>query len=188
MEKVNLNTFIENVSFGWNDVRIQYCLRCHNVETLRQLVAVSRKGMLDMQKLGATCVTDIENWLDARGLHLGMTEEDIAEYEGVPAKAEEEQAAADTPEALSPNRQAISAPVEEVSASSVKSPTTTETTPSGFISDEMKCEIYRFAANLILERSKIKEKYPSCLDTLEATIAAMALYSEITKGLKKLKE
>lgn len=188
MEKVNLDTFIENVSFGWNDVRIQYCLRCYNVETLRQLVAVSRKGMLDMQKLGAICVTDIENWLNARGLHLGMTKEDIAEYEGVTAKAEEEQTAADAPEVLSPNSQVPSVPVGEVSASSVKSAANTETTPSGFISDEMKCEIYRFAANLILERSKIKEKYPSCLDTLEATIAAMALYSEIKKELKKLKE
>lgn len=40
----------------------------------------------------------IEDWLEERGLHLGMTKEEIAEYEGVPAKAEEEQAAADTPE------------------------------------------------------------------------------------------
>ena len=188
MKKGNLDTLVDDIYFGELDRRIQNCLYHYRVETLRQLVAYSREDILKMRNMGAISRVAIENWLEARGLHLGMTEEEIAEYEGVAAKAEEEQSAADAPEDLSSNRQVPSVPVEEVSASSVKSPATTEATPSGFISDEMKCEIYRFAANLILERSKIKEKYPSCLDTLEATIAATALYSEITKGLKKLKE
>lgn len=188
MEKVNLYTYVKDAYFGPSDVSIQNCLRFYGVENLRQLVAISRTGICDLRNMGPKSRTTIENWLEARGLHLGMTKEEIAEYEGVTAKAEEEQTAADAPEVLSPNSQVPSVPVEEVSASSVKSAANTETTPSGFISDEMKCEIYRFAANLILERSKIKEKYPSCLDTLEATIAAMALYSEIKKELKKLKE
>ena len=188
MKKGNLSTLVDDIYFGELDRRIQNCLYHYRVETLRQLVAYSRTDILKMRDMGAISRAAIENWLEARGLHLGMTEEEIAEYEGVTVKTEEEQAAADAPEVLSPNSQVPSVPVEEVSASSVKSAANTKTTPSGFISDEMKCEIYRFAANLILERSKIKEKYPSCLDTLEGTIAAMALYSEIKKELKKLKE
>ena len=170
MEKVNLNTYVKDVCFGWYNERIQDFLRCYNVETLRQLVAISRTGICDMRNMGAKSKTTIKNWLEARGLHLGMTKEEIAEYEGVSLKTEEEK--------------------EEVlfsdSKGNVLRPSDNDSNP--FISDGMKCEIYRFAANLILERSKIKEKYPSCLDTLEATIAATALYSEITKGLKKLKE
>ena len=170
MKKGNLDTLVDDIYFGELDRRIQNCLYHHRVETLRQLVAFSRSDILKMRNMGAISRVAIENWLEARGLHLGMTKEEIAEYEGVTAKAEEEK--------------------EEVlfsdSKGNVLRPSDNNSNP--FISDEMKCEIYRFAANLILERSKIKEKYPSCLDTLEATIAAMALYSEIKKELKKLKE
>ena len=170
MKKVNLNTYVEDACFGPSNVRIQTRLSLCNVETLRQLVAYSRTDILKMRNIGIKSRAEIENWLSVRGLHLGMTEEEITEYEGVPAKAEEEK--------------------EEVlfsdSKGNVLRPSDNNSNP--FISDGMKCEIYRFAANLILERSKIKEKYPSCLDTLEGTIAAMALYSEIKKELKKLKE
>lgn len=170
MEKVNLNTEIDDIYFGKMDVRIRNCLRMYNVETLRKLVAKRPTSVLDMHNMGKKSRMVIEDWLEARGLHLGMTKEEIAEYEGVPAETKEEEGEvvfSDTKEDLFPD-----------SNDFLKS----------FISDEMKCEIYRFAANLILERSKAKEKYPSYLDTLEATIAAMALYSEIKKELKKLKE
>lgn len=170
MGKVNLDTQIRDIYFGLSDARTQNCLRCYNVETLRQLVVISRTNILDMRNMGKKSRMFIEDWLEARGLHLGMTKEEIAEYEGVPAENKEEEG-----EVLFSD-----------SKGNVLRPSDNNSNP--FISDEMKCEIYRFAANLILERSKIKEKYPSCLDTLEATIAAMALYSEIKKELKKLKE
>ena len=170
MKKGNLDTLVDDIYFGELDRRIQNCLYHHRVETLRQLVAYSREDILKMRNMGAISRLAIENWLEARGLHLGMTKEEIAEYEGVPLKTEEEKE-----EVLSSD-----------SKGNVLRPSDNDSNP--FISDGMKCEIYRFAANLILERSKIKEKYPSCLDTLEATIAATALYSEIIKGLKKLKE
>ena len=95
MEKVNLNTYVKDVCFGWYNERIQDFLRCYNVETLRQLVAISRTGICDMRNMGAKSKTTIKNWLETRGLHLGMTKEEIAEYEGVPLKTEEEKEAAE---------------------------------------------------------------------------------------------
>lgn len=87
MEKVNLDTRVDDIFF---DVRIRSCLRRYYVKTLRQLVAISCIGILKMHELDKKSRTVIEVWLEARGLHLEMTKEEIAEYEGVPAKAEEE--------------------------------------------------------------------------------------------------
>ena len=52
MEKVNLYTYVKDAYFGPSDVRIQNCLRFYGVETLRQLVAISRTGILDMRNMG----------------------------------------------------------------------------------------------------------------------------------------
>lgn len=87
MEKVSLDTLVDDIFF---DVRIRSCLRRYYVKTLRQLVAISCIGILKMHELDKKSRTVIEVWLEARGLHLEMTKEEIAEYEGVPAKAEEE--------------------------------------------------------------------------------------------------
>ena len=95
MEKVNLDTLVKDIYFGEPDVRIMNCLKRYDVKTLRQLVVISRTAILKMQNMGKKSRMVIEDWLEERGLHLGMTKEEIAEYEGVTAKAEEEQSAAD---------------------------------------------------------------------------------------------
>ena len=81
MKKGNLSTEIDDIYFGEFDKRIQNCLYHYRVETLRQLVAYSRADILKMRNMGAISRAAIENWLEARGLHLGMTEEEIAEMQ-----------------------------------------------------------------------------------------------------------
>lgn len=170
MEKVSLDTRVDDIYFGKQDVRIQNCLSWYYVETLRKLVAISRSNILGMRNMGKKSVMFIEDWLEERGLHLGMTKEEIAEYEGVPAETKEEEGEvvfSETKEELSPD-----------SNDFLKS----------FVSEEMRCEIYRLAGNLLLEYIKRNGRYPTRQDLGDATIAAVELYKEVNGELKKLKE
>ena len=170
MEKVNLDTEIDDIYFGKMDVRIRNCLRMYGVETLRKLVAKRPTSVLDMHNMGKKSRMVIEDWLEARGLHLGMTKEEIAEYEGVPAESKEEEGEvvfSDSKEDLFPD-----------SNDFLKS----------FVSEEMRCEIYRFAGTLLLEYIRRSGRYPTKQDLDEATVVAVELYKEVKGELKKLKE
>ena len=170
MEKVNLDTEIDDIYFGNMDVRIRNCLRMYDVGTLRKLVAKSRTSILDMRNMGKKSRMVVEDWLEERGLHLGMTKEEIAEYEGVPAETKEEEGEvvfSDSKEDLFPD-----------SNDFLKS----------FVSEEMRCEIYRLAGNLLLEYIRKGGRYPHMADLCGAAVTAVELYKKVRDELKKLKE
>lgn len=182
MEKVNLDTLVDDIYFGEPEMRIINCLCFYNVETLRQLVAYSRTDILKMRDMGAISRAAIENWLEARGLHLGMTEEEIAEYEGVPAKAEEEQAAADTPEEHPMIKTEETPPPteEEVLEKAVE---------EAFQNHEINLEqeVFWLAKEIFLHDMR-KYGYSSHSAAECAASVAVSLYTEVKEKLKKLKE
>ena len=182
MEKVNLNTQIDDIYFGELDRRIQNCLYHYRVETLRQLVAYSREDILKMRNMGAISRLAIENWLEARGLHLGMTEEEIAEYEGASAKVEEEQAAADTPEEHPAIKTEETQPPteEEVLEKAVE-----EVFQNQGINLEQ--EVFWLAKEIFLHDMR-KYGYSSHSAAECAASVAVRLYTEVNDKLKKLKE
>ena len=180
MKKVNLNTYVEDASFGPSNVRIQTCLNFYNVETLRQLVAYSRADILKMRNMGAISRAAIENWLEARGLHLGMTEEEIAEYEGVPAKAEEEQAAAEVEHPMIKTEETQPPTEEEVLEKAVE-----EVFQNQGIN--LEHEVFWLAKEIFLHDMR-KYGYSSHSAAECAASVAVRLYTEVNEKLKKLKE
>lgn len=182
MKKVNLDTLVDNIYFGEPEMRIINCLCFYNVETLRQLVAYSREDILKMRNMGAISRTTIENWLEARGLHLGMTEEEIAEYEGATAKTEEEQAATDAPEEHPMIKTEETPPPaeEEVLGKAVE-----EVFQNQGINLEQ--EVFWLAKEIFLHDMR---KYGYSGDSAAECAASVAvrLYTEVNEKLKKLKE
>ena len=182
MKKVNLDAYVEDAYFGPSYVRIQNCLRFYGVETLRQLVAVSRSNIIDMRNMGAINRARIENWLEERGLHLGMTEEEIAEYEGATAKTEEEQAAADAPE-------------EHPMIKTEETPPPTEEEVLGKAVEEvfqnqginLEQEVFWLAKEIFLHDMR-KYGYSGYSAAECAASVAVRLYTEVNEKLKKLKE
>ena len=180
MKKGNLSTEIDDIYFGEFDKRIQNCLYHYRVETLRQLVAYSRADILKMRNMGAISRAAIENWLEARGLHLGMTEEEIAEYEGVPAKAEEEQAAAEVEHPMIKTEETPSPTEEEVLEKAVE-----EASQNQGINLER--EVFWLAKEIFLHDMR-KYGYSSHSAAECAASVAVRLYTEVNDKLKKLKE
>ena len=182
MKKGNLDTLVDDIYFGELDRRIQNCLYHHRVETLRQLVAFSRSDILKMRNMGAISRVAIENWLEERGLHLGMTKEEIAEYEGVTAKAEEEQAAADTQE-------------EHPAIKAEETPQPTEDEVLEKAVEEvfqnhdinLKQEVFWLAKEIFLHDMR-KHGYSGHSAAECAASVAVRLYTEVNEKLKKLKE
>ena len=182
MKKGNLDTLVDDIYFGELDRRIQNCLYHHRVETLRQLVAYSRADILKMRNMGAISRVAIENWLEARGLHLGMTEEEIAEYEGATAKAEEEQVAAVTPEDHPAIKTEETPPPaeEEVLEKAVE-----EVFQNQGINLEQ--EVFWLAKEIFLHDMR-KYGYSDHSAAECAASVAVRLYTEVNEKLKKLKE
>ena len=183
MEKVNLDTLVKDIYFGEPDVRIMNCLKRYDVETLRQLVAISRTGILDMRNMGAISRTTIENWLDARGLRLGMTKEEIAEYEGATAETEEgkEEAAA-------------MAEVEHPMIKTEETPPPTEDEVLEKAVEEafqnqginLEHEVFWLAKEIFLYDMR-KHGYSGHSAAECAASVAVRLYTEVNDKLKKLK-
>ena len=180
MKKGNLSTEIDDIYFGEFDKRIQNCLYHYRVETLRQLVAYSRADILKMRNMGAISRAAIENWLEARGLHLGMTEEEIAEYEGVPAKAEEEQAAAEVEHPMIKTEETPSPTEEEVLEKAVK-----EASQNQGIN--LEHEVFLLAKEIFLRRMRNND-FPTEFIAMRSAQVAIDLYKSVKAGLKKLKE
>ena len=182
MEKVNLYTYVKDAYFGPSDVRIQNCLRFYGVETLRQLVAISRSSIYNMRNMGKKSRMVIEDWLEERGLHLGMTKEEISEYEGASAKAEEEQAAADAPEEHPAIKTEETPPPteEEVLEKAVKEVFQTQ-------GINLEQEVFLLAKEIFLYDMR-NCSFPSHSDAMYAASVAVKLYTEVKEKLKKLKE
>lgn len=184
MKKVNLDTLVDNIYFGEPEMRIINCLCFYNVETLRQLVAYSREDILKMRNMGAISRTTIENWLDARGLHLGMTKEEIAEYEGVPAEPKEgKEEATATAEVEHPMIKTEETPPpaeEEVLKKAVEEVFQTQDI-------NLEQEVFWLAKEIFLHDMR-KYGYSSHSAAECAASVAVRLYTEVNDKLKKLKE
>ena len=182
MKKGNLDTLVDDIYFGELDRRIQNCLYHHRVETLRQLVAFSRSDILKMRNMGAISRVAIENWLEARGLHLGMTKEEIAEYEGASAKAEEEQSAADTSEEhpAIKTEETPQPTEEEVLKKAVEEVFKTQDI-------NLEQEVFWLAKEIFLYDMR-KHGYSGHSAAECAASVAVRLYTEVNDKLKKLKE
>lgn len=179
MEKVNLDTLVDDIFFN---VRIRSCLRQYYVKTLRQLVSISCIGILKMRDLDKNSRTVIEVWLEARGLHLEMTKEEIAEYEGVPTKAEEEQSAADTPEEHPMIKTEETPPPTE---DEVLEKAVEEVFQNHDIN--LKQEVFWLAKEIFLYDMR-KHGYSGHSAAECAASVAVRLYTEVNDKLKKLKE
>ena len=180
MEKVNLYTYVKDAYFGPSDVRIQNCLRFYGVETLRQLVAISRSSIYNMRNMGKKSRMAIEDWLEERGLHLGMTKEEIAEYEGVPAKAEEEQAAAEVEHPMIKTEETPPPTEDEVLEKAVE-----EVFQNQGIN--LEHEVFWLAKEIFLYDMR-KHGYSGHSAAECAASVAVRLYTEVNEKLKKLKE
>ena len=191
MKKVNLNTYVEDACFGPSNVRIQTRLSLSNVETLRQLVAISRKDILDMRNIGIKSRAEIENWLSVRGLHLGMTKEEIAEYEGVTAKAEEEKEevlfidSKGNVVRLSDNNSNPSEETPPPTEEEVLEKAVEEAFQTQGINLEQ--EVFWLAKEIFLHDMR-KHGYSSHSAAECAASVAVRLYTEVNEKLKKLKE
>ena len=182
MEKVNLDPLVRDIYFGEPEVRIMNCLKRYDVETLRQLVAISSTSILDMRNMGKKSRMVIEDWLYDHGLHLGMTKEEISEYEGVPAKVEEEQAAADTPEEHPAIKTEETPPPteEEVLEKAVEEVFQTQDI-------NLEQEVFWLAKEIFLHDMR-KYGYSGHSAAECAASVAVRLYTEVNDKLKKLKE
>ena len=184
MEKVNLDTLVGDIYFGEPDVRIMNCLRRYDVGTLRQLIAISREAMLDMRNMGKKSRMVIEDWLEDHGLHLGMTEEEIAEYEGVTAETEEGKEEA-----------AVATEVEHPMIKTEETPPPTEDEVLEKAVEEvfqtqginLEHEVFLLAKEIFLHDMR-KNNHASHFRADYSASIAIALYKDVKDELKKLKE
>lgn len=183
MEKLSLDTLVKDIYFGEPDVRIMNCLKWYDVKTLRQLVTISRTGILNMRNMGKKSRMVIEDWLKERDLHLGMTGEEIVEYEGVAVEIEEgKEEATATAEVEHPAIKTEETPPpteDEVLEKAVE-----EASQNHEINLEQ--EVFWLAKEIFLHDMR-KHGYSSHSAAECAASVAVRLYTEVNDKLKKLK-
>ena len=69
--KIILDTPIKEIRFTRNDVRIHNCLFYNDVNTVGDLVKLTRDELKKFRDLGPVCINIIEDWLEHYGLSLG---------------------------------------------------------------------------------------------------------------------
>lgn len=184
MGKLSLDTLVKDIYFGEPDVRIMNCLKRYDVETLRQLVVISRTAILNMRNMGKKSRMVIEDWLKERGLHLGMTGEEIVEYEGVAVETEEgKEEVTATAEVEHPAIKTEETPPpteEEVLEKAVKEVFQTQ-------GINLEQEVFWLAKEIFLHDMR-KHGYSSHSAAELAASVAVSLYTEVKEKLKKLKE
>ena len=127
----------------------------------------------------------IEDWLEARGLHLGMTGEEIVEYEGVAVETEEEKvevtATAEVEHPMIKTEETPPPPAEEeVLEKAVKEVFQTQDI-------NLEQEVFWLAKEIFLHDMR-KHGYSSHSAAECAASVAVRLYTEVNEKLKKLKE
>ena len=65
---------------GEISVRVLNCLRCAEIETVRDLVKYHRADLLKYRNFGKKSLTELDEFLEDRGLAWGMDVSDIPEY------------------------------------------------------------------------------------------------------------
>lgn len=63
-------------------VRCINLLRAYGIRTIDELVQCKAEDLLSGRNFGRKSLAEIEQWLASKGLFLGMTDDDIMNYEG----------------------------------------------------------------------------------------------------------
>lgn len=175
MEKINLDTPLTDITFYKHNTRIHNIL-CGfmHLKTVRELIRCEKSTLRKQRNMGTGAMNVIYDTLEKYGLTLEMCLADIAIYENKSiadeVKIEEEM-----------NKELE----ERQKAGRTFSDSLEDLRP--YVSDEMKCEIYRFAVNLLLERVKREGNFPCYKDIDIAVTRAAEVYEVVNKKLGKLK-
>ena len=175
MGKINLDTPLTDITFYKHNTRIHNILRGFaNLKTVRELIRCDKSFLKTQRNMGTSAINVIYDTLEKYGLTLEMCLADIAIYENKSiadeVKIEDEM-----------NKELE----ERQKAGRTFSDALEDLRP--YVSDEMRCEIYRFAVNLLLERVKRDGSYPCYKDIECAVTRAAEVYEVVNKKLRKLK-
>ncbi len=175
MEKINLDTPLTDITFYKHNTRIHNIL-CGfmNMKTVRELIRCEKSTLRKQRNMGTGALNVIYDTLEKYGLTLEMCLADIAIYENKPIADE-----------VKIEDEIMKALEERQKEARTFSDALEDLRP--YISDEMRCEIYRFAVNLLLERVKRDGNYPCYKDIEIAVTRAAEVYEVVNKKLGKLK-
>ena len=175
MEKINLDTPLTDITFYKHNTRIHNIL-CGfmHLKTVRELIRCEKSTLRKQRNMGTGAMNVIYDTLEKYGLTLEMCLADIALYENKPI-ADEVKIEGEIMKALE----------ERQKEARTFSDALEDLRP--YISDEMRCEIYRFAVNLLLERVKREGNFPCYKDIECAVTRAAEVYEVVNKKLGKLK-
>ena len=176
MEKINLDTPLTDITFYKHNTRIHniLCGGSMTLKTVRELIRCE-KSLLKLQRnMGKSAMNVIYDTLEKYGLTLEMPLADIALYEN--------KTIADEVKIEDEMKKELE---ERQKAGRTFSDALEDLRP--YISDEMRCEIYRFAVNLLLERVKREGNFPCYKDIDIAVMRAAEVYEVVNKKLGKLK-
>ena len=176
MEKINLDTPLTDITFYKHNTRIHniLCGGSMTLKTVRELIRCE-KSLLKLQRnMGKSAMNVIYDTLEKYGLTLEMPLADIALYEN--------KSIADEVKIEDEMKKELE---ERQKAGRTFSDALEDLRP--YVSDEMRCEIYRFAVNLLLERVKREGNFPCYKDIDYAVTRAAEVYEVVNKKLGKLK-
>ena len=175
MEKINLDTPLTDITFYKHNTRIHNILCAFmNLKTVRELIRCDKSSLKIQRNMGTGAMNVIYDTLEKYGLTLEMPLADIAIYENKTIANElkiEDEMKKELEERQKAGR-TFSDALEDLRP---------------YISDEMRCEIYRFAVNLLLERVKRDGDYPCYKDIECAVTRAAEVFEVVNKKLGKLK-
>ena len=70
-KSITIDTPIDEITFTRNNTRIHNCLYMNDVNTVGDLVKLTRDELKKFRDLGPVCINIIEDWLEHHGLSLG---------------------------------------------------------------------------------------------------------------------
>ena len=175
MEKINLDTPLTDITFYKHNTRIHNIL-CGfmNLKTVRELIRCEKSTLRKQRNMGKSAINIINDTLEKYGLTFEMCLADIAIYEN--------RSIADEVKIEDEMKKGLE---ERQKAARTFSDSLEDLRP--YVSDEMRCEIYRFAVNLLLERVKRAGDFPCYKDIDIAVTRAAEVYEVVNKKLGKLK-
>ena len=176
MEKINLDTPLTDITFYKHNTRIHniLCGGSMTLKTVRELIRCEKSLLKWQRNMGKSAMNVIYDTLEKYGLTLEMPLADIALYEN--------KSIADEVKIEDEMKKELE---ERQKAGRTFSDALEDLRPC--VSDEMRCEIYRFAVNLLLERVKREGNFPCYKDIDIAVMRAAEVYEVVNKKLGKLK-
>ena len=176
MEKINLDTPLTDITFYKHNTRIHniLCGGSMTLKTVRELIRCEKSLLKWQRNMGKSAMNVIYDTLEKYGLTLEMPLADIALYEN--------KSIADEVKIEDEMKMELE---ERQKAGRTFSDALEDLIP--YVSDEMRCEIYRFAVNLLLERVKREGNFPCYKDIECAVMRAAEVYEVVNKKLGKLK-